>query len=174
MNLRRGSKHVSVLALSVCLTFAHAVQVTAAAAEDETAVAEAVSHYGQGRFAQARELFEPSAKSGNVSAQYHMGLMNARGEGGEKSLSEAARWFTLAAEQGHNHSQFLMGHMYANGEGVAKSLPLAHMWFTAAAANGWWKAREARERLVDAGMTPGEISEAGKLYRAFEARRSAK
>lgn len=141
------------------------------AAEDETAVAEALSHYSQGRYADARMIFEPAAKSGNVSAQYHMGLMSARGEAVEKNLTEAARWFSQAAEQGHNHSQFLMGHMYANGDGVAKNLAQAYMWFTAAAANGWWKAREARERLVDNGMTPQEISEGGKLYRTWDEKR---
>jgi hypothetical protein len=47
------------------------------------------------------------------------------------------------------------------------------MWFTAATENGWWKAREARERLVDEGMTPREITESGNLLRAWRARRGA-
>jgi TPR repeat protein len=58
--------------------------------------------------------------------------------------------------------------MYAKGDGVTVDRAQAHMWFTAAAANGWWKAREARERLVDAGMTPQEVTEAGKRYRNWQ------
>jgi TPR repeat protein len=145
-----------------------------AAAVDESAVAEATSHYSQGRFDQALALFLPAAGQGNIAAQYHVGLMYARGEGVARNLVEAARWFERAADGGHNHSQFLIGHMSSKGDGVPVDRVRAHMWFTAAAANGWWKAREAREKLVDAGMTPQEVTEAGKRYRAWEEGRAGR
>lgn len=145
-----------------------------AAAVDESAVAEAVSHYTQGRYDQALALFLPAAETGSISAQYHVGLMYARGEGVDRDLAAAARWFERAADGGHNHSQFLIGHMYSKGDGVPVDRIRAHMWFTAAAANGWWKAREAREKLVDAGMTPQEVTEAAKRYRAWEEGRVAR
>ncbi len=145
-----------------------------AAAVDESAVAEAVSHYAQGRFDQALALFLPAADQGNISALFHVGLMYARGEGVARNLAEAAKWFERAADGGHNHAQFLIGHMYSKGDGVPVDRVRAHMWFTAAAANGWWKAREAREKLVDAGMTPQEVTEAGKRYRAWEGGRTGR
>lgn len=143
----------------------------AAAPVDESVVADAISHYSQGRFDAALAQFLPAAEQGNLAAQYHLGLMHARGEGVAKNFTEAARWFGRAADGGHSHSQFILGHMYAKGDGVPVDRAQAHMWFTAAAANGWWKAREARERLVEAGMTPLEVSEAGKRYRAWQQRR---
>jgi uncharacterized protein len=132
--------------------------VHAADSVDETAVAEALVFYEQGRFAEAHRAFEPPAAAGNASAQYHLGLLYARGEGVTRDFTEAAAWFTRAAEQDHSHAQFIVGHMRARGEGVPRDLVQAHVWFSAAAANGWWKAREARERLVDAGMTPQEVA----------------
>lgn len=152
-----------------------AVLATAPArADDESRVVEGVSLYDSGRFAEAAALFTPAAEAGNASAQYHLGLMHARGEGVPKDLARAAGWFERAATGGHNHAQYIVGHMYAKGDGVPRDRARAHMWFTAATAGGWWKAREARERLVDDGMTPQEVAEAGKLYRAWQrTRRSA-
>ncbi len=141
--------------------------VAAPAAVDESAVAEAVSHYDGGRHAQALALFLPAAEAGSLSAQYHLGLMHARGEGVPRDLSAAAGWFERAARGGHNHAQFILGHMYSRGDGVSRDLSRAHMWFTAAAANGWWKAREAREKLVADSMTPDEINEGMRLYQEF-------
>jgi len=139
----------------------------APAAVDESTVAEAVSHYDGGRHAQALALFLPAAEAGSLSAQYHLGLMHARGEGVSRDLSAAAGWFERAARGGHNHAQFILGHMYSRGEGVPRDLSRAHMWFTAAAANGWWKARESREKLVANSMTPEEINEGMRLYQEF-------
>ena len=98
--------------------------------------------------------------------------MHARGEGTTPDLGAAARWFALAAEQDHAHSQFILGHMYARGDGVARDLVSAHMWFSAAVAAGWWKAREARERLVPE-MTPAEVARASAQLAARERRKEA-
>lgn len=146
----------------------------ARAADDESAVAEAIAHYDQGRYAEALAAFEPAAAGGSAAARFHLGLMHARGQGVAKDLAAAARWFEAAAEVDHHHAQFLVGQMYARGEGVARDPVRAHFWLTEAAANGWWKAREARERLVDGGMTPQEVAAAMKLHRDWKlARRAA-
>ena len=153
----------------VALAVLLGVSVAAAAATvvDESAVAEGVSHYDAGRHAQALTLFQPAAAAGNPSACHHLGLMHARGEGVPRDLTAAARWFECAARGGHHHAQFIFGHMHARGEGVARDRARAHLWFTVAAANGWWKAREARERLV-VEMTPAEVAAAGRLYRELQ------
>lgn len=143
----------------------------ATGADDETAVADAIALYGQQRFAEALQLFEPAARSGSAAAQYHLGLLYARGDGVSQDFARAARWFELAAEQDHAHSQFILGHMFARGEGVARDVIEAHVWFSTATANGWWKAREARERLVEAGMSPQQVAAAGKRYRERISRR---
>lgn len=142
----------------------------AAYADDQRLVAEGISLYDRGQFTEAAALLAPEAESGSTAAQFHMGLMLARGEGTARDLAAAARWMERAAEGGHNHAQYIIGHMYAKGDGVAQDRARAHMWFTAATENGWWKAREARERLVDDGMTPREVTESSNLYRAWRAR----
>jgi len=55
--------------------------------------------------------------------------------------------------------------MYLRGDGLAVDLVQAHLWFSLAAANGWWKARELRERQVVERMTPAQVAEANRLYR---------
>ena len=151
----------------LCLLIATPV---AAADLDESGVADAIADYTHGRFDVARRSFEVAADAGSAAAQYHLGLMHARGEGTAQDLAAAARWFALAAEQDHAHSQFILGHMYARGDGVARDLVSAHLWFSAAAATGWWKAREARERLVPE-MTPAEVARASAQFAARERRR---
>ena len=139
----------------------------ASAAVDDARTTEGIVHYGQGRFSEALREFAPAAEAGDVTAQYHLGLMYARGEGVGRDLSTAATWFERAADGGNAHAQFLIGHMYAKGEGVPPDRVRAHFWLSAAAASGWWKAREARERLVDDGMTPQEVSQASQRYREW-------
>lgn len=146
----------------------HPVPGATAESVDESRVADAISLYDARRFDEALAILQPAAEAGSGSAQYHLGLSLARGEGRPRNLAEAARWFERAASQGHGHSQYILGHMCATGDGVTVDRARAHMWFSAAAAGGWWKAREAREKLVDAGMSPAEITEAGRLLRAWE------
>jgi TPR repeat protein len=141
-------------------------------ADDQSRVAEGISLYDRGRFVEAAAMLGPEAEAGSTAAQFHLGLMHARGEGTSRDLAIAAMWMERAAEGGHNHAQYIAGHMYAKGDGVPRDRARAHMWFTAATENGWWKAREARERLVDEGMTPREITESGNLLRAWRARRA--
>jgi len=141
-------------------------------ADDQSRVAEGVSLYDRGHFGEAAAMLGPEAEAGSTAAQFHLGLMHARGEGTPRDLAVAARWMERAAEGGHHHAQYIVGHMYAKGDGVTHDRARAHMWFTAATEGGWWKAREARERLVDEGMTPREITESGNLFRAWRARQA--
>lgn len=140
-------------------------------ADDQSRVAEGVSLYDRGQFGEAAAMLGPEAEAGSTAAQFHLGLMHARGEGTPRDLAIAARWMERAAEGGHHHAQYILGHMYAKGDGVPRDRARAHMWFTAATEGGWWKAREARERLVDEGMTPREVVESGNLFRAWRAAR---
>lgn len=141
--------------------------------DDQSRVAEGVSLYDRGQFTEAAAMLGPEAEAGSTAAQFHLGLMHARGEGTPRDLAVAAKWMERAAEGGHNHAQYILGHMYAKGDGVTRDRARAHMWFTAATEGGWWKAREARERLVDDGMTPREVVESGNLFRAWRAARQA-
>ena len=160
--LRRAAFAVALVTMAV---------PSGARADDQSRVAEGVSLYDRGQFGEAAALLGPEAEAGSTAAQFHLGLMHARGEGTPRDLAVAATWMERAAEGGHNHAQYILGHMYGKGDGVTRDRARAHMWFTAATEGGWWKAREARERLVDEGMTPREVVESGKLFRAWRAAR---
>jgi TPR repeat protein len=134
---------------------------------DETAVADALADAQQGRHAEAVARLLPAAEAGNAAAQYHLGLAYARGEGIAQDFTAAGRWIVAAATQGHGHAQYIAGHMASRGEGVPRDLAQAHCWYTLANESGWWKAREAREKLVDAGMTLADVTRAGRLCKAF-------
>ncbi len=60
----------------------------------------------------ARDLYVQAASNyGDASAQYELGLMLLKGEGGEKNPVQAARWFQLAAKKGNASAQAMLGNM---------------------------------------------------------------
>lgn len=78
----------------------------------------------------------------------------------------ARRQFEPAAAAGSAAAQYRLGLMHARGEGTPRDL-----WFSAAVTLGWWKAREARERLVPE-MTPQQVARATARYAEPERRRA--
>ena len=64
-----------------------------------------------------RATYAFAAAHGNAEAQYSLGAMHARGEGGPVDYSEARRLFSLAAEKGLAIAQYSLGAMHARGEG---------------------------------------------------------
>lgn len=63
---------------------------------------------------EAREIWEPMAKSGDCDAQYRMGLLYFMGEGVPQSCEIAYDWWLRAANQGHAFAQGLLAVMYAH------------------------------------------------------------
>jgi TPR repeat protein len=142
------------------------VQITLAVAQSN-AIGDGVAAYDRGDYAHARTLLEPQAIAGDPAAQFHMGLMYARGEGVDKDLAAAARWFEQAAEQGNAHAQYIVGHMYAAGDGVPADAVQSYKWFSIAAAQGWGKARASRERLLSGKMPAAQIARAQHAAREW-------
>jgi TPR repeat protein len=52
---------------------------------------------------------ELAAKDGLAMAQYHLGVMNEKGQGLAQDYAEAAKWYGLAAEQGVPEAQYHLG-----------------------------------------------------------------
>lgn len=65
----------------------------------------------------SRELF-PTTPFISVEAQYRLGLMIYRGEGGSQSPAVAASWYCAAADNGHSQAQASLGALYSSGFGV--------------------------------------------------------
>jgi len=77
-----------------------------------------------------------AAEQGDVPAQFTLGLMYARGEGGPKDYAEAVKWYRKAAERGHASAQFYLGHAFHMGWGVSEDDVEAVKWFRKSAEQG--------------------------------------
>jgi len=77
-----------------------------------------------------------SAETGDVEAQYNLGVRYFKGRGVVKDSNQAVMWFARAAEQGHVHAQYSLGGCYFYGNGVEQNLNQAVMWFAMAAEQG--------------------------------------
>ena len=103
--------------------------------------------YQQGDYAHAADEFKSSAQFGNVTAQYNLGFMYAKGQGVAKNYNQAFFWFLRAAKNGDSESQFHLAGMYENGLGVEQDYYQAAKWYRKAAEQG-----EANAQLTLGGM----------------------
>ena len=120
--------------------------------------------YDGGDFAAAVEEWLPLAEQGNAKAQFQLGRMYKKGEGGTYNALDAVNWFRKAAEQGYGNAHTSLGAMYCNGEGVDQDYVYALMWLNIAASQGNVDAQESRN-VIAIQMTPEDISRARELAR---------
>ncbi|MGA2226834.1 MAG: tetratricopeptide repeat protein, partial [Syntrophobacteraceae bacterium] len=117
---------------------------------------------GRQQDGEAVKFYRREAEHGNVGAQYHLGLMYAKGRGVPQDYIEAAKWCRKAAEQGHAEAQHDLGEMYFDGEGVQQDFVQAHMWLDLAAEQGDRKSEHLRDEVARE-MTASQIAEAQRL-----------
>jgi TPR repeat protein len=92
--------------------------------------------YLRGDFPTALRTWRPLAKSGNVKAQFNVGLMYENGMGVPQDDAEAVKWYRRAAEQGLAEAQTNLGSMYETGKGVPQDDAEAVKWYRRAAEQG--------------------------------------
>lgn len=87
-----------------------------------------------GDYVQAAEIWRSLAESGDVRAQYGLGVLYERGSGDlATDLGRAANWYARAVEQGHPAAQNNLGLMFAQGRGVRRDpARAAELWRSAA------------------------------------------
>ena len=72
-------------------------------------------------------LWQAAANFGEPNAQFKLGTMFLRGEGGRADERQAARWFNLAAEKGHAGATAMLGHMlFEHGKTVRGLAMMTH------------------------------------------------
>jgi len=101
----------------------------------------------RGDYATADHLWRPIAEQGNPAAQYHLGLMYAKGQGVVQNASVAFSWFQRAAEQGYAAAQYNLGQMYQIALGVPQDTSAAVRWYRKAADQEYVGARDHLEAL---------------------------
>jgi len=99
--------------------------------------AAALSAYGQGDFSRAISRLRAAAGVGHAGAQFHLGVMQANGEGTGRDLGGARGNWTRAAAQGHAQAQYNLGYLYAKGLGTEVNFGQAVIWYARAAARGY-------------------------------------
>ncbi|UIJ73578.1 tetratricopeptide repeat protein [Aurantimonas sp. HBX-1] len=63
--------------------------------------------------------FHAASFFGDPKAQFELGRMILRGEGGKADARQAARWLKLAAEKGHVGARALLGYLLFDGQQIA-------------------------------------------------------
>jgi TPR repeat protein len=116
-----------------------------------------------GDWALARQLLTPLAEVGNPEAQYRLGDLCYKAQGGPQDDAAARGWYAKAAEQLDSEwaaeAQVNLGIIYGLGRGVPKDGVAALMWMEIAAANGSDLAQQDRA-LFAARLKPEEAEKA--------------
>ena len=89
-----------------------------------------------------------AAQSGDVDAQYRLGMMYANGQDVSKNDHQAAVWLQKAAEQGHAEARYRIGLIYAKGQGVPQDREMARHWLQQAAMQGVVQAKIILEEFI--------------------------
>lgn len=77
------------------------------------------------------------AMGGNIEAQYALGILYVRGEGGlPQRPSEGAKWLARAGDQNHRKAQLALLYMYYKGSGVSQNYTEALKWARKTAEQG--------------------------------------
>jgi TPR repeat protein len=82
------------------------------------------------------QALQTMAESGNVDAQFNLGVSYYQGDGVLRDVHKAEKWFRKAAEQGDAGAQHNLGAMYYEGDGVPQNATEAEKWFRLAAEQG--------------------------------------
>ncbi len=78
-------------------------------------------------------VLKDAALSGDVAAQFDLGMRYYEGDGVDIDHTEASIYFQLAASEGDADAQFNLGTMFLKGEGVEKDASRAVFWYGNAA-----------------------------------------
>lgn len=143
------------------------------AANSQTAFAKSTARPSQNVANDPRltvQLYQESAKNGNVDAQYKLGLLYLTGNGALQDFAEAAKWLKLAAEQGYGLAQYELGLIYGTGHGLDIDQVQSYVWLNLASAAGVQQAVTARDDVMRS-LNPKQLAQAQKISREWLASR---
>ena len=96
----------------------------------------------------ATALWLPLAATGQIEAQFNVGLVYSRDSGVPVDDVEALRWFLASAEQGYVRGQFRAAEMYEAGRGTKVDLMQAYFWYSLAGERKYLDARKRLKRVA--------------------------
>lgn len=89
----------------------------------------AVDAAKRGDYETAEKEFRKLATEGDAIAQYHLGVMYAKGRGVPQDYTMARQWYEKSAAQGNVDAQTSLGTLYLNGRGIPQNYHTALFWF---------------------------------------------
>jgi hypothetical protein len=126
--------------------------------------------YDAGRFEDALGIWGPLAASGEVQAQFGLGLLHELGQGVPLDTAAAYGWYRRAAESGLTAAAFNVAVMHDAGRGAPRDMAEAALWYARAAARGHPRAQFNLGQLYSAGEgVPRNPALAEAWYRAAAA-----
>ncbi len=107
-------------------------------AQFEMGIAYAMGNGVERSMIEARQWWEKAADSGNIPAQYALGMLYAGTgyDGVTQDYVTAAKWFNKAAEAGYAWAQYSIGYFNDNGLGAPQNDKEAGRWYLRAADQG--------------------------------------
>jgi len=159
-------RFVRVAGLSLSIMMMVCVGAFNAPARADMATAETA--YKAGKFEQARAAYLPLAEAGDLKAQYRLGDLLRKGQGGKADLKGAVDWYRKAALGGDVRAQIRLGESYRTGQGVPKAPKVAVSWYRKAADAGssWGQLRLGQMYNHGAGVGQDKTEAAKWLSKA--------
>jgi TPR repeat protein len=132
----------------------------------DTSMAEATRYFEKKDYQAALKEIKPLAETGNVDAQYNLGVMYDKGLGVIRNANEAIKWYRKAAEKGQPAAQFNLGILYQHGESGDPDSAEAARWFQKAADQGIVEAQYSLGVMYHRGEgVPQDYQQALRRYR---------
>jgi uncharacterized protein len=104
----------------------------------------------------AAEMMEKAAESGNVYAQYNLGIFYRDGNGVEQNDKASAQWFEKASDNGFQEAKADLSIAIAQGKGTVINLLKAYELANEAEVHGIERASKIKE-FIESKMTEEEL-----------------
>lgn len=115
---------------------------------------------------EAVEWYRKSARQGNSTSQWLLGLCYEQGKGVIQNYKEAVECYRKSAEQDNASAQYHLGLCYEKGYGVVQDYGQAIFWYQKSANQGYSKAEHRLEicyrgQDIDAGCYVSYLDDSG-------------
>lgn len=124
---------ISIFLLSLGITAAQA-NLSTSTNSSHLQLETAFTAYQQGRYIEAKTIWQNLAEQGIASAQINLAALYDSGTGVAADQAKAAALYLAAASKGNQFAQYNLAVMHIEGRGVSQDLALAERWLEKAAA----------------------------------------
>lgn len=111
----------------------------------------ALDAFDKGDYSTAARFWEKLSRTGDVEAQFKLGMLYAQGLGVERDPRKAHELLLAAAEAGNPAAQYVVARDYRYGIGTGRSPKVALMWLRESADRDFAPAQIALGRLYLSG-----------------------